>query len=120
MASGARRGKHITNYFQSHTRSKLLPPTISDYKLLRKVGEGKFGIVDMALHKATGALLAIKKVRKESVRLILGQFIQEVKLQLYCQHPQLLQLYTILSDIDHIYLVLEYMEEGNLFSTIKK
>ena len=35
-------------------------------------------------------------------------------------HPNIVKLYGIFSDKDHIYLIMEYMEDGSLYSMIKK
>lgn len=43
--------------------SKGLFKSIKEFKMLnRKLGNGSFGVVNMALHKATGRLYAIKIV----------------------------------------------------------
>lgn len=44
----------------------------------------------------------------------------EIKLQLYLSHPNILKLYGVFDDEEHIYLLLEYMEEGTLYSQLKK
>ena len=35
-------------------------------------------------------------------------------------HPNIVKLYGIFSDREHIYLIMEYMEDGSLYSLIKK
>lgn len=37
---------------------------IDDFKIGRKLGEGKFGCVYQAIHKKTGFLFALKKMKK--------------------------------------------------------
>jgi serine/threonine protein kinase len=51
---------------------------------------------------------------------MVNQFILELKLQTSFIHENLLTLYTQFDDKDHLYLVLEYMEEGTLFNYLKK
>jgi serine/threonine protein kinase len=63
--------------------------------------------------------LAIKQVKKESVRLMLEQFIQEVKISLFLCHPNVVKFYGFFSDALHFYIMMEYMEEGTLYKTIK-
>ena len=41
----------------------------------------------MAIHKKTGFLCALKKIKKESVKYMMEQFIQELKIQLYLKYP---------------------------------
>ena len=38
--------------------------TINDFHIVKTLGEGKFGVVQQAFHKQTGAIFAIKKVPK--------------------------------------------------------
>jgi aurora kinase len=39
---------------------------------------------------------------------------------MYINHPYVTKIYAFFSDVDKIYLVMEYMEEGSLFTLIKK
>ncbi len=51
--------------------------------------------------------------------LMIDQFILELKLQSFLNHENILSLYTHFDDKTSIYLVLEYMEGGTLFSHLK-
>jgi len=62
------------------------------------------------MHRKTGFVCAMKKIKKESVKFILEQFIQEVKIQLYLNHPKLVKIYGYFSDFEYFYMLLEYME----------
>lgn len=52
--------------------------------------------------------------------LMIDQFILELKLQTYLNHQNVLSLYYHFDDSKYIYLVLEYMEGGTLFTHLKK
>ena len=52
--------------------------------------------------------------------LMVDQFILELKLQAFLNHENILTLFHHFDDTNSIYLVLEYMEEGTLFSQLKK
>lgn len=65
-------------------------------------------------------LCALKKIKKESVKYMIDQFIQEVKIQLYLNHPKLVKVYGYFADAEHFYMLVEYMEEGCLYSMMKK
>jgi serine/threonine protein kinase len=66
----------------------------------------------MAIHKITGLLVAIKKVKKAVIKAhkLENQFTMEVKMQLFLDHPNILKLYGYFDDSEHIYLILEFME----------
>lgn len=51
---------------------------------------------------------------------MIDQFVLEVKLQSFLNHPNITSIYHQFDDKNHIYLVLEYMEQGTLFSQLKK
>lgn len=61
-------------------------------------GEGRFGKVYLAIHKKTGFLFALKKIKKDSVKFMLDQFIQEIKIQQYLNHPNLVKIYGYFAD----------------------
>ena len=86
------------------------------------MGEGKFGTVYQAIHKPTKSLYALKKVPKDMIKshLMIDQFCLEVKLQMFLNHENILTLFNFFDDRTHIYLFLEYMEEGTLFTHLKK
>lgn len=65
-------------------------------------------------------LVALKKVAKEKVKYMLDQFIQEIKIQMFLNHPNIVQLYGFFDDNTHFYIVMEYMDGGSLFTLIKK
>jgi serine/threonine protein kinase len=44
----------------------------------------------------------------------------EIKMQMLFKHKNILRLYGFFDDETYIYLVLEYMEGGTLFSELKK
>lgn len=52
----------------------------------------------MAIHKATGFVCALKKIKKDSVRFMIDQFIQEVKIQMFLNHPKLVKIYGYFAD----------------------
>lgn len=51
---------------------------------------------------------------------MLDQFIQEIKIQLYLNHSKLVKVYGYFADQEHFYMLIEYMEEGSLYSLMKK
>jgi len=68
-------------------------------------------------HIASGFVCAIKKVVKAKVKEynMISQLIQEIKIQAFLNHPNIVQFYSVVYDEQNIYLVMEYMEGGTLF-----
>jgi aurora kinase len=48
------------------------------------------------------------------------QLVREIKIQSYFNHGNLVKLYGFFSDETNIYLLMEYMEEGTLYTLLKK
>ena len=74
----------------------------------------------VAVHKKSGFICALKKIKKDGVRFMIDQFIQELKIQQYLSHPNLVRIYGYFADKEHFYMLVEYMEEGSLYSFMKK
>lgn len=54
----------------------------------------------MVTHKKSGMVFALKKVKKSVIKAhkIYNQFIMEMKMQLFFNHPNILKLYGIFDD----------------------
>ena len=86
---------------------------INNFKLGKKLGNGRFGNVYLAEEKVTKTLYAIKimnkiKIKQEKME---DQIMSEIKLQLYMNHPNILKLYGFFHDSKNIYLILEYCSQ---------
>lgn len=44
----------------------------------------------------------------------------EIKMQSFFNHPNILKLYGFFDDSENVYLILEYMLDGTLYSQVKK
>lgn len=92
----------------------------SFYEIGRIIGKGSFGEVREAKHKKTKMKVAVKILNKTMMsdkQLENSRFeIETLKL---CQHPNIVRLYEIFENADYIYLVLEYLNGGNLLELLK-
>lgn len=52
--------------------------------------------------------------------MMIDQFILELKIQSYFDHKNILKIFGFFDDKESIYLILQYMEEGTLFTYFKK
>ena len=73
-----------------------------------KKGKGKYGEVSLAIHRLSGVVVAIKSQKKADLikNNMIENFILEVKIQSYLNHPNMCKLYGIFDDNDFIYMVL--------------
>ncbi len=98
-------------------KGELPVKRIKEYRLLRCLGEGGFGIVFLARHEKTGRAVAIKitkEVVKQDTQLV-KRFKREVAIMQRLQHPNLVRLYDEgIAETGNYYFVSEYLPAGNL------
>lgn len=83
------------------------------------LGEGVNGVVRKGTSRLSGAVLAVKAVRKTRVKNV-EPFRQETEVMKIMDHPNIVKLFEVLEDKSHIYLVMEFCQGGELFDRIAK
>eukprot|EP00439_Symbiodinium_sp_Y106_P086951 s519_g37.t1 len=89
----------------------------STYNVGYMLGEGGFGKVFAATHKATGCLRAVKRLRKTLGRQELLK--NELNALLGLDHPHIVKLLEYYDEDDYLYLVFELCEGLDLLETIR-
>ena len=91
------------------------------YEIKETLGKGKFGLVKAAIHKKTRKPVAIKVMSKKEMS------VQDVELQRreieilkMCQHPHIIRLLDIFENQDYIYIIMEQLNGGDLFTYLEK
>jgi len=91
------------------------------YDVKESLGKGKFGLVKAGVHKKTGKKVAIKIMSKKEMT------VQDVELQRreieimkMCQHPYIIRLLDIFENQDFIYIIMENLSGGDLFTYLEK
>ncbi|MBI3297627.1 MAG: protein kinase [Elusimicrobia bacterium] len=82
------------------------------YEVLRTLGHGGMGVVYEARDKALERRVAVKKMRDE-IRLDpreRARFLQEARIVAQLHHPNIVEIHTIVSEGDDLYLVFEFVE----------
>ncbi|KAJ3439719.1 non-specific serine/threonine protein kinase [Anaeramoeba flamelloides] len=93
---------------------------VGNYFLGKKLGEGKTGKVHLAVDERDGQTVAVKIINKKKLKdLKLDQKIKrEVKVQKIFCHPHIVRLYDVIEAEKDIYLIMEYINGGELFDYI--
>ncbi|KAL1924784.1 uncharacterized protein VTP21DRAFT_4438 [Calcarisporiella thermophila] len=94
---------------------------VGPYMLGRTIGKGSSGRVKIAVHISTGQTVAVKIVNKASLQghTVLSRGIQkEIVIMKLIQHPHILSLYDVFENDHDLFLVMEYVEGGELFEYI--
>lgn len=86
----------------------------------QKLGEGALATVHVAEHRATGKQYAVKCINKvaHAGRADLKWVAREVDVMRRLDHPNVVPIIDAYDEEEHIYIVLEFMEDGELFHYI--
>ena len=92
------------------------------YEMKEVIGKGKFGVVNLGIHKKTGQQVAIKILNKENIRTLEDKELVQIEIGILklCHHPNIVRLLDHLENNDYIYIVTEYIEGGTLGQYFKK
>ncbi len=95
---------------------------ISDFEILKILGQGSFGKVFLSKHKKTNAIYAIKVIDKTDKNNIEGKpyFQREIEIMYKLNHKNCIKLYSHFEDNNYCYFIMEYISNGNLYNYIKK
>jgi len=94
---------------------------LGDFKFKEELGRGKMGRVFRALEKKSQKEVALKIVPKSCIdKTTFKALRREVEVQARLYHPNIVRLYGYFQDEYMLYLVLEYLDGGDLFNYIKR
>lgn len=96
---------------------------LSDYEVGRTLGTGSFGRVLLVRQRRTGAYFALKKLRKvDLIRLKQVEHTANERRLLDAArgHPYLVQMIGTSQDSGYLYVLMEYVGGGELFSLLRK
>lgn len=97
-------------------------PRVGRYALLNIVGEGGFGVVRRAVHLDTGMIVAVKVMDKHQLRLnnMSPQVKREIAVLTVLRHPNIVAGYEVLTSRARIFVVMEYVDGGELFTLLAR
>ncbi|KAJ2416857.1 hypothetical protein GGI10_000634 [Coemansia sp. RSA 2530] len=97
--------------------------TVDDFTVLRLIGKGGYGKVYLVQHKQTLGFYAMKVLRKASILLQRRQItftMTERSILSEVQHPFIVKLYYAFQSNSKLYLIMEYVAGGELFTHMVK
>jgi len=103
-------------------RKSRVKQTIHDYESIKIIGRGAFGEVHVCRNKITDEIVAVKKIKKEVLD-NKNQVIHIKNEQLFMskvKSPWIVELKASFQDYDYLYLVMEYLQGGDLMNILIK
>lgn len=95
---------------------------LSDLELKETLGTGTFGRVRLCRHKQQGAFMALKILKKQEILRMkqVDHILSEAAILTEIQHPFIVNMLKGFMDEDRLYILLEYVVGGELFSHLRK
>jgi len=94
---------------------------IGDYLIKEECGKGAFSTVYRAVHKTTGENFAIKVIKKSAINVDVKtqkRYKTEVEILRTVDHPHIISLKDLFNTKEKLYLVMEFVNGGELFDKI--
>ena len=113
----------IMQNFVSNIKETIGYMKFSDYyEMKESIGKGKFGVVNLGIHKKTKQQVAIKIINKDSIKTTEDKELVRIEIGVLklCHHPNIVRLLDHFENIDYIFIVMEYIEGGTLGNYFKK
>ncbi|KAJ4955409.1 hypothetical protein NE237_012192 [Protea cynaroides] len=104
------------------TRVPATRTRVGKYEIGKTIGEGTFAKVKYARNVETGDSVAIKVLDKDHVlrHKMVEQIKREISIMKLVKHPNVIQIHEVMASKTKIYIVLEFVDGGELFDKIVK
>lgn len=115
------KGKHQLFFIDKGGKKQDVGNCLADFEVIKKLGEGHFGSVNLVSSKKTQKLYAMKEVKSESYR-DENENLQnqkEIKLMENLHHPHVITYFNSFTEKGNLYIVTEYINGGSLEDLIK-
>ncbi|KAI8917860.1 cyclin-dependent kinase 10 [Powellomyces hirtus] len=97
--------------------------SVESYEKLNRIGEGTYGIVYRARHRASGAIVALKRIRiEEQTEGMPLSSLREISLLKKIRHENVVEVRDVVvgNELENIFMVMEYCQQdmGNLMDNV--
>lgn len=109
--------------YEMHKPAQAKSHKVEDFHIVKRVGKGGFASVYLVrLKTSAGRYWALKVIKKAEVVKLKQekQILNEKNILKSIQHPFIVELFQTFQDQQYLYMVLEYVDGGDLFSYLRK
>lgn len=95
---------------------------LTDFQIMRTLGTGSFGRVHLVRSVHNGRYYAVKALKKQQVVKMkqVEHTNDERRMLKLVEHPFLIRMWGTFQDSKHLFMVMDYIEGGELFSLLRK
>lgn len=92
------------------------------FTVIRKLGKGTYGKVQLAVNKQTGQEVAIKTIKKTKIEneQDLQRVRREIQIMSSIEHPHIIHIFEVFENKDKIVLVMQYAPGGELYEYVSQ
>lgn len=92
------------------------------FQVIRKLGQGTYGKVQLAINRATNQEVAIKTIKKSKIETEQDslRIRREIQIMSSIQHPYIIHIYEVFENKDKIVLVMQYASGGELYDYVSE
>lgn len=96
--------------------------SIDDFEIIKPISRGAFGRVFLARKRTTGDLFAIKVLKKLDLlrKNDIERILAERNILITVRNPFVVRFFYSFTSRDYLYLVMEYLNGGDLYSLLRK
>lgn len=123
----SRHGQHkpaameVSKSSKSKSSSSMREQVVKNYRLVKTIGKGNFARVMLARHIPTNSEVAIKIIDKTQLNPnSLEKLFREVAIMKKLNHPNIVKLFEVIETDKTLYLVMEYINNGEVFEYLVK
>lgn len=92
------------------------------FDIIKKLGQGTYGKVQLGINKETGQEVAIKTIKKAKIETEadLVRIRREIQIMSSVQHPNIIHIYEVFENREKMVLVMEYAAGGELYDFLSE
>ena len=119
----AKKRKSFVRYDSNLLVTQVKSDPLKDYKIIKNLGEGAFGKVDLVENKITGMVRAMKVIKRCNInneQTNEDSVMNELNILKKIDHQNVVKIYEYYIDKENYYLITEYCSGGDLFDLTQK